>query len=64
MKMIKRVCSLALALMMLCSAGALAAEERWDSRAKVYPDLFRSGSTLTCELDVNARSFRPIWADS
>ncbi|MBT9685622.1 hypothetical protein [Pseudoflavonifractor sp. MCC625] len=54
MKMIKRVCSLALALMMLCSAGALAAEERWDSRAKVYPDLFRSGSTLTCELDVNA----------
>ena len=56
MKIIKRVCALALALMMLCSAGALAAEERWDSRAVVSPSLTRSGSTLTCELHVVAMS--------
>ena len=58
MKMMKRVCSLALALalMMLCSAGALAAEVRWNSGARVYPDLSRSGTSLTCQLQVRAQS--------
>lgn len=56
MKMMKRVCSLALALMMLCSAGALAAEVRWNSEARVYPDLSRSGTSLTCQLQVRAQS--------
>ena len=58
MKMMKRVCSLALALalMMLCSAGALAAEVRWKSGARVYPDLSRSGTSLTCQLQVRAQS--------